>query len=169
MQFILHPQERNKLPDQVRINEEQWSSKQSVYKNHHRAAKRGTEMQRKSNPLTERMFHILVKHVKQHASQQPIKANRVCIEINYKVHPLNIEMLHCIQTAQSYFALKCDMWNNYKIEYHFCNCTYEVQLISLIQTLAIADQLVPFKIATGYLKYHNRTLQVQPERFITLL
>lgn len=139
MEFILHPQERNKLPDQVRINEEQWSSKQSVYKNHHRAAKRGTDMQRNGNPLTERMFHIIVKHVKQHASQQPIKDNRVCIEINYKAHPLNVELLYCFQTAQCYFALKCNMANDYKIEYHYCNCTYEMELTQLIKKLALTD------------------------------
>lgn len=169
MDFKKHPQEKNKLPDEVRINEEQWSSKQSVYKNHHRAAKRGTEMQRNGNPLTERMFHILVKHVKQHASQQPIKANRVCIEINYKTHPLNIEMLHCIQTGQCYFALKCTILNDYKIDYHFCDCPFEMELTRLIMTLALTDCLESFKCSTSYTNFHNRSLQVQPERFIKLL
>lgn len=169
MQFILHPQETNKLPDQVRINEEQWASKRSVYKNHHRAAKRATQTQRTHNPLTERMFHILVKHVKQHAQQQPIKSNRVCIEINFKPHPLNVEVLHCIQTAQCYFALKCNTWNDYKIEYHYCNCTFEMELTKLIKTLTLTACMEPFKVATSYTNYHNRSLQVQPNRFIKLL
>ena len=169
MDFQKHPQERNKLPDQVKINEEQWSSKRSAYKNCYQAAKRATPFQKANNKLTERMFHILVKHIKQHAKAQAIKSNRVCIEIDYKPHPLNVELIHSIQTAQCYFGLKCNIWNHYKVEYHFCNCTYEMEVTKLIQTLALADQLEPFNIVTGYIAYHNRTLQVQPERFITLL
>ncbi|WP_231465319.1 hypothetical protein [Pedobacter sp. Leaf132] len=162
------PRHLKKLPEQVSIVEEQWSSKQFVYKNHVRASKRGSELQKSINLLTERMFHRLVNKVKVLHQSLPIDEDRLCLEINLRKHPKDVEGLHCIQTKHLHLYLSCTINCDYVIEYTLFNCPFELEVLSLIDKMALSH-CANRVVKDDYPSFFNRCLQVQPNRFISTI
>jgi len=162
------PVNLKKLDTEVQINEEQWSSKHFVYKNHLRASKRGSEYQKLINPLTERAYHRLVQKVKEMHQILTIEDDRLCIEIDFKKHPIHSESMHCIQTKYVYITLECTIGGDYRIQYLLYNCSFEEEIITLIEKLALKHCSTRI-YKPDYRSFFKRCLQVQPNRFISIL
>lgn len=169
MAFEKHPQERNKQLDQVTINEERWASKQSVYKNTQRLLSRGTNEQKRLNPLREVMFHHLISYVKKLYAQLPHRADRVIVEIPLKQHPLDMEGLHCLLTSHILLELKCDVLCNYLVRFKFHDCPFETEIKAKMKDLGLLKHSIESERLDDYSNYFKTVLQVQPERFIYLL
>jgi len=162
------PHTLKKLDDQLRINEEQWSSKHFVSKNYIRASKRGNELQRQMNPLWEKMYHTLVESMKELCRTLPIEDERYCIEINLKQHPMHCEGLHIIQTRHFHLHLECTYNYDYRIEYSLYKCPLEKELHTLLERFSLT-QIATQTHRHNYIAFFNRCLQVQPNEFICIL
>lgn len=166
--FKKHPFENLKLIKELNAIEEQWQSKRKSYKNHIRAAKAALQQQRELNKSIETLYHIALPKIKQMFSKLS-KYNRIAVEMNLKQHPLETEDLHSISFSTFFFDLCCNVENRYYIIYKFHNCPIEADIRALLHRLSLTYHCREDTKIADYNSGFKRILQVQPERFITLL
>lgn len=169
MSFTKHPEEHNKDLEVLQIIENQWKSKSHCSKNHHRAMKKGMETQKLHNKNAEILYHVAINKIKALHADSPNKADRVVIEMNLKPHPCTTDELYSICFSTCYFDLACDIQNNYIIQYKMDNCPLQTQITQLFKCLGMIQFLRSDTKIKDYKAFFKRALQVQPERFITLL
>ncbi|MFN0290058.1 hypothetical protein [Pedobacter helvus] len=166
--FKKHPFENAKLIKEMNAIEEQWLSKKKSYKNHTRAIKGALPHQRELNKTIESLYHIAVPKIRSLFSKLS-KFNRIAVEMNLKEHPLNVSELYSISFSTFFFDLCCDVRNKYHIVYKFHNCPIEADIRALTHRLSLTYYCKEDTRISDYKSYFERVLQVQPERFITLL
>jgi len=165
--FKKHPFEHLKLIKQMNEIEEQWQSKKRFYKNHKRAAKATYDV-RQRNEAIESLYHSALPKIKQMFAKLS-KYERVMVEINLKLHPMNKDELFSVCFSTFFFDLCCDYENNYFILYRFHNCPIEADIRALMHRLSLTYYCRADTKKIDYSEGFKRILQVQPERFITLL
>jgi len=166
--FKKHPFENAKLIKVLNAIEEQWLSKQKVYKNHHRASKNAIYSTKLRNKRIENFYHLAVPKIKEMFAKLP-KYDRIAVEINLKVHPMNTDELYSITFSTFFLDLCCDVQNNYFVLYKFHNCPIEADIRALMHRLSLTYYCREDTRIVDYKSYFERVLKVQPERFITLL
>lgn len=166
--FKKHPFEHLKLIKVMDAIEAQWQSKQKSYKNYHRANKKALAWEKARNKSIESLYHIALPKIKQLFSKLS-RYDRIMVEMNLKLHPLETEDLHSIFFSTAFFDLCCDMSNNYFILYKFHNCPVEAEVRALMNKLSLTYYSREDTKIDDYTSYFKRVLQVQPERFISLL
>lgn len=166
--FKKHPFEHLKLIKQMNEIEAQWQSKRKCYKNHYRATKGAMERQRVVNKTVETLYHIALPKIKEMFSKLS-KYNRIAVEMNLKEHPLNVDELYSICFSTFFFDLSCNVENQYCITYRFHNCPIEADIRALLHRLSLTYYCIEDTKTFDYSEGFKRILQVQPERFITLL
>lgn len=164
--MIKHPQERNKLHQEVQRNEREWSSTTSIYKNHQRAKLRGTQEQKRSNPLKESMYFIFINEVKELYKTLANPIDKVIVEVPLKKHPLDSEAIHSFMTPHFIAQLECNISNSYYIEYKFHNCPFENQLKTLMTKFGLDRISRESPRIDNYPQFFTNVLRCQPERFI---
>ncbi|MGM9478837.1 hypothetical protein ACS5PU_20605 [Pedobacter sp. GSP4] len=169
MSFVKHPFENNKDLEVLQMIENQWKSKRYCSKNYHRALKKGMETQKLNNKNAEIFYHAAIEKIKLLHASLPNRADRVIIEMNLKTHPCTTDELYSICFSACYFDLACDIQNNYFIQYKMENCPLQTQIMELFKRLGMLQFLRPDTKIKDYKTFFKRALQVQPERFITLL
>jgi hypothetical protein len=167
-EFIKHKMENQKDLKTLSIIEEHYQGK-PAYSNYQRATSHGSSIQKKLNPRIEEGYHRMLKKVKELFATLPNKEDRVIVELNLKAMPSDSFGLYSVLTSTFYFSMECDIYNNFRIEYLFHNCKFEKELRTWMIGYSINNHSFQNVRVDDYEDYFNRVLQVQPERFISLL
>lgn len=164
-----HPKIRNKREDQVQINENQWNSKHRVRKNYIIADKKATQGLKSRNRTVEALYHAVLKKVVQLYSNLPKESDRIVVEMDMKLHPLDNAQMHAFLTPHFLFFLECDFYNHYQIEYWFHNCPFEAVIRDAMKGLIVGSYSTEARMMKDYPTYFKEVLRCQPDRFIRVL
>jgi hypothetical protein len=164
-----HSQIRNKREDQVKINEDQWNSPTRSRKNYVTAKKKATKSLTNRNNTVEGMYHAVLKSVKELYKTLPNKEDRVIMEMNMKLHPLDGEQMYAFMTPHFLFFLECDVICHFRIEYYLADCKLEAEIRAIMKKFLIGSFSNEPKMIHNYPEFFKEMLRCQPERFITVL
>lgn len=164
-----HSQIRNKREDQVKINEDQWNSPTRSRKNYITAKKKATPTLINRNNTVEGMYHAVLKTVTKLYAKLPNKDDRVIVEMDMKLHPLDGEQMHAFLTPHFLLFLECDVQNHYRVEYCFHQCPLEAEIKAIMKEFLINSYSTEVRKMPDYKTYFAQVLRCQPERFIRVL
>ncbi|RZK38668.1 MAG: hypothetical protein EOO90_21465 [Pedobacter sp.] len=164
-----HSEIKNKRHAEVQINEDQRNSPTRSRKNYITAKKKATKSLKSRNDTVEVMYHAVLKRVTALYSSLPKNEDRVIVEMDMKLHPLDGEQMHAFLTPHYLLFLECDHFNHYRVEYCFHQCPLEAEIKAIMEEFLINSYSTEIRKMPDYSTYFKNVLQCQPERFIRVL
>jgi hypothetical protein len=124
------------------------------------------------NSLTEHVYHQILDLYKTLYSRLPEALTNTVFEKNYKEdNTENAFTMHSFLTPNFYWSLECSFDYIYRINYDFCNCPFEQEVMQMIERnepyLPIAFVKSPQK--PNCIEFYKRVLAVQEPEHIYLL
>jgi hypothetical protein len=169
MEFNKHKMENRKNLASLNEIEARLASTKQPFNNFRRAKRYASKQQQDKNFAIEHFYHSLVKKVKELYATLPNKEDRVVILLDRTKDPANHSGVHCFLTPSFFIHLECDIYNNYKVEYQFCNCPFQQEIEKLLNGLLLSSFSTQITMQPDYPAFFRRCLAVNPERFIHLL
>ena len=78
-------------------------------------------------------------------------------------------MMHAFMSESIYWVLECDVHGKYNVQYAFHNCTFEKQVLALMDEYPLNTRCTELELQPAFPIFFQNVLRFQDKRYLTTL
>lgn len=119
--------------------------------------------QRMQNSATEIAYLKILNEVKANYLQP----NEIYFERDYRHDKSeNCFAMHSFIAPTFYWYLECDFLYNYRVEYAFCNCTFEPELLTVLTAYPLDRSASLVNLQPDFTIFYKSVIHIQDHSFL---